>query len=173
MDLARTASSSPRVNSVPIRLPSRPSRAISTASSIKGSKTSGSYSVTWQRMLSNTATLPTSAIDKSGIAISDHCLNDHCLNELADSQDQLKKFHFEKHQPVMRLPPALWFPLSSSVEEPDQNSFDDNVKHGNKEEIKNRGKQHAANDRSSDRVPAQFARAGRKIKRQHAKDECK
>src|SRR5246127_5532332 len=53
LDLASTAFSSPSVNSVPTRLPSRPSRAISTASPIKDSRTSGSYSVTWQRMLSN------------------------------------------------------------------------------------------------------------------------
>src|SRR6266581_8311363 len=53
LDLASTAFSSPSVNSVPTRLPSRPSRAISTASPISDSRTSGSYSVTWQRMLSN------------------------------------------------------------------------------------------------------------------------
>src|ERR1700746_76644 len=53
LDLASTAFSSPNVIRVPTRLPSRPSRAISTASSISDSRTSGSYSVTWQRMLSN------------------------------------------------------------------------------------------------------------------------
>src|SRR4029077_8314201 len=53
LDRASTAFSSPSVNSVPTRLPSRPSRAISTASPIRNSRTSGSYSVTWQRMLSN------------------------------------------------------------------------------------------------------------------------
>src|SRR6266436_2435716 len=53
LDLASTAFSSPSVNSVPTRLPSRPSRAISTASPIRDSRTSGSYSVIWQRMLSN------------------------------------------------------------------------------------------------------------------------
>jgi hypothetical protein len=53
LDLASTAFSSPTVNSVPTRLPSRPSRAILTASPIRDSRTSGSYSVTWQRMLSN------------------------------------------------------------------------------------------------------------------------
>jgi hypothetical protein len=57
-DLASTASSSPSVNSVPTRLPSRPSRAISTASPIRDSSTSGSYSVTWQRMLSNIHQIP-------------------------------------------------------------------------------------------------------------------
>src|SRR5712675_1599192 len=53
LDFASTALSSPSVNSVPTRLPSRPSRAISTASPIRDSRMSGSYSVSWQRMLSN------------------------------------------------------------------------------------------------------------------------
>src|ERR1700756_1268111 len=53
LDLASTAFSSPSVNRVPTRLPSRLSRAISTASPIRDSRASGSYSVTWQRMLSN------------------------------------------------------------------------------------------------------------------------
>src|SRR5690348_2363007 len=52
-DRSRTACSSPNVNNVPMRRPSRPSRAISTASSMSGPKISGSYSLTWQRMLSN------------------------------------------------------------------------------------------------------------------------
>ena len=50
---ARTSCWSPSVKRVPMRRPSRPSRAISTASSISDSSTSGSYSVTWQMMLSN------------------------------------------------------------------------------------------------------------------------
>src|SRR5690349_17685544 len=58
LDLASTAFSSPRVNSVPIRLPSRPSRPISTARPIRDSSTSGSYSVIWQRMLSNIHQIP-------------------------------------------------------------------------------------------------------------------
>src|SRR5581483_6399957 len=62
-DLARTAFSSPSVNSVPTRLPSRPSRAISTASPIKDSSTSGSYWVTWQRMLSNILQLPSVQVE--------------------------------------------------------------------------------------------------------------
>src|SRR4029077_12779746 len=58
LDFASTALSSPSVNSVPTRLPSRPSRAISTASPIRDSRTSGSYSVIWQRMLSNIYRIP-------------------------------------------------------------------------------------------------------------------
>src|SRR5437016_8972645 len=61
LDLESTAFSSPSVNSVPTRLPSRPSRAISTASPIRDSRTSGSYSVTWQRMLSNIHQIPFSS----------------------------------------------------------------------------------------------------------------
>src|SRR5438270_10180388 len=53
LDLASTAFSSPSINNVPTRFPSRPSRAIATASSIRDSRTSGSYSVIWQRILSN------------------------------------------------------------------------------------------------------------------------
>ena len=59
-DLASTAFSSPSVNSVPMRLPSRPSRAISTARLIRDSRTSGSYSLTWQRILSNIRRTPVS-----------------------------------------------------------------------------------------------------------------
>ena len=43
----------PSANNVPTRRPARPSRASSTASPIIGSRTSGPYSVTSQRMLSN------------------------------------------------------------------------------------------------------------------------
>src|ERR1700735_198735 len=63
LDLASTAFSSPSVNSVPTRLPSRPSRAISTASPIRDSRTLGSYSVTWQRMLSNIHQTPSLRVD--------------------------------------------------------------------------------------------------------------
>src|SRR6201987_5354028 len=94
LDLASTAFSSPSVNRVPTRLPSRPSRAISTASPIRDSSTSGSYFVTWQRMLSNihqplspgTHHLPHkhvhSVLDE-GIAKKIQSLNDKCLNGCA------------------------------------------------------------------------------------------
>jgi hypothetical protein len=63
LDFASTAFSSPSVNSVPTRRPSRPSRAISTASPIRDSRTSGSYSVIWQRMLSNIHQIPSLEVD--------------------------------------------------------------------------------------------------------------
>src|SRR5579863_7814302 len=90
LDLASTAFSSPSVNNVPTRLPSRPSRAISTASPIRDSRTSASYSVTWQRMLSNihqtpslwiAATHYTHTVLDEAITRKIQALNDNCTND--------------------------------------------------------------------------------------------
>src|ERR1700722_11911353 len=102
-DRASTASSSPSVNSVPIRLPSLPSRAISTASPISGSSTSGSYSVTSQRRLSN-------------------------IHRAPDLRITQRTFG--------RLIGLCFFPSG----ECSQKTFDNNIQHWNKEQVKDSGK---------------------------------
>src|SRR5580693_1830866 len=87
LDLASTASSSPSVNSVPTRLPSRPSRAISTARPMRDSRTSGSYSVTWQRILSNIHQTPP-ARHQIDFIVSAFCDLEAFLDEL------LRRFQF-------------------------------------------------------------------------------